>query len=157
MKTIFASVVLWTVFLSATSASESEINDFLKTRPSFKQLSPEEIEAVPSQYKYDSYFVDSAYRSVRDHITITILVRKNSIIGYHIRITTTDRKSAPLNSNDFEEAIAKAYDLSKFEKAVNGSIGVNNMSTEHWIYVDKKRVAAARAEKIEDLIELLKP
>ena len=157
MKTIVVAAALLISSVGLSLANEKELTEFLKARPSFKKLTRAEMLDSSNLYRYDTYFADSAYRSVRDDISITVLARKNVIVGFHIQITSEDRKDAPLDGNDMEEAIAKAYDLSRYSKAGTGTSGVNNIRTNHWLLVDKAAVEAGRKKAVEELSERLKP
>lgn len=126
MKAISLLTLCFVFLIASAHASVTNIEEFLKTRPSYKKMTQEEIEEVGSQYRYDVFFADSAYRSERGDVTVTVLVRKGHVIGYHVQITYDTSKENPIDGNDMEAAIAKAYDLTRYTNVRQGHVGKTN-------------------------------
>lgn len=159
MKTIqiifFTHMLMRSVY--SQEAVPTDIEQFLKTRSSYEKIDLDSYNSSTTQYQYDVYFCDAAYKSVRGNIIVTALVRKKAIIGYHIQVSMKERKNSPYGSSEIEEAISISYDLNRYEKMTSGMVGDNDTITLNWIYVDKAKINEAKRDVMNDLAQKIKP
>ena len=143
MKALLVSTLLFISSLSCLGAEKSEIDKFLESRPTFKNLEKEDV-----QNQFGLYLADSAYKSIREGVTITVFVRKGEILGYEILV---EGNVDTLGVTAIHEAITKAY--SGYE-VVSQFKGRNSCGLT---LIDSKKFELAKDEAVQNLSKLLAP